>query len=130
MTIKEYKSKKNKEFSECNHIWLIKKGDRDSKHCIKCNLTDDSFYQEENLDNKIMKEYILNHSSTLLKGIRLDIECDYEEVKAIYNIIKYKKPDLDEETMKKYIEISICKINSKKEREEQYNKRIKRLGLK
>ena len=94
-----------KEFSICNHIWFIKKGERDSKHCIKCGLTDEVFYDESIENSKLMKKYILNHTGTLIKGKKIEVDFDYDIIKIIYESIRKKKSDIDDDTIKKYIKI-------------------------
>ena len=127
MADKKNSIKRQKEFTNCNHIWLIKKGERDSKKCLKCGLTDEVFYDETLEECKLMQKFILEHTRTLIKGKKIEYDYEYSFVRTIYNIIKDKRPDIDDEKMKKYIEISLDKINNKKMKEKKYEKCIKRI---
>ena len=101
-----YVELKNKEYENCNHIWITSKIDRDYMEgrsycyegCIKCGLTTEVFsdlngYGFLSGEEKIMHNFLKRKGNNA--GINSNKVCDLELAKAIYKKIHDALPDLD-----------------------------------
>lgn len=140
---KIYQQMKFEEYLSCNHIWVVALKDYDSceecSHiyhgCIKCGLDDKVLHLMDNgysfcdltLEQKTMYNFLENH--LYLKGISINKSCDLNLAIAIYSKIKEAHPDIDDETARKYFEISLDNIRKIKVNDERKKSRAKRLSL-
>ena len=133
-----YKEIKNEEYKCCEHILVCSEIDRDeyegrvyrSYGCIKCDLEESvsrryreylPFYQ------KIMYDYL--DGRYIRSGMETKLVCNLDLAKAIYSKIKEAHPDIDDETARKYFEISLDDIRNIKVNDERKKSRAKRLSL-
>ena len=118
----------NSKYLKCNHIWIVSMDSILSKQCIKCGLTDRVFRQDNVFSEQVDKEmrnFILDHTSTLIKGKKLDCICDFEMASLVYNKILIIHKEIDDEKLLKYMSIA---INNMKEKElEKTQKKIKKI---
>lgn len=63
------------------------------------------------------------------EGIRIEKLCDFDLAKAIYTKIKEAHPNIDDETARKYFEVSLNDISEIKVNDERKTNRAKRLSL-
>ena len=115
---------RNHEYECCDHVLVMTSKDYDTYEgrsqkyygCIKCGLTDEVYrkigYGVDllNFEEKIMYNFLKDR---YLRGKNLNVLCDLDLARSIYNKIKEKNPDEDEETLCKYFEIAL--ENEKKE---------------
>lgn len=132
-----YKEIKNEEYECCEHIVVYSKIDYDrfegrtyrSCGCIKCGL-DNSILEFKrewlSFDQRIMYDYL---SKKYLSGKETKVACDLDLAKAIYSKIKETHPDIDDETVVKYFEITLDNIRNIKVSDERKTNRAKRLSL-
>lgn len=128
-------------YDSCSHILICSSIDPSSKYlggyehrkygCIKCGLDTKILYETHliSLKDKIMKRYLSEHISDFFKGIETEIICDLNLAKAIYSKIKSAHPNIDDETIIKYIEIALDNIRNIEVNEERKVDRAKRLLL-
>lgn len=134
-----------KVYSSCDHIWadslITDDGDYHRYNsrvycgCIRCGL-DQSVLHEVSISGmdslcfreKIMYDFMKKKSSYLVRKTA-DVPCDFELGKAIYQRIREYYPDLDDETVRKYFEISLDDIMNIPVSDERKEKRAKRLSL-
>ena len=129
--MKLYQIMKVKEYAECNHIWVYTLHEHDyiegrSYHysgCIKCGL-DQKVFEEANYhpeylpcDKRIMYDYMKKTSYD--SGIHSKISCDLELGQAVYKKLKECNPDLDDESLLKFFELTINSIRDNVKTKEQ-----------
>lgn len=126
-----YKQIKIGEYSSCDHIWVKAFPYYDSKDgrsydyhgCIKCGLDQRVFHIKEQYsalgwldgftpEQEAMYEYMGANSHN--NGIYVFTPCDLELAKVIYLKIKEAHPDIDDETAKKYFEITLDNMKNVK----------------
>ncbi len=141
--IETYKKMKYQEFSSCSHITINTYIEYDSwegryyiyRGCIKCGLDRRILLQADNgryvkwmpLSQQVMYNFLKEYSYH--GGIDTNVTCDINLARAIYQKIKEIHPNIDDETARKYFEIALENIRSKKANKEQQEKRAKRLSL-
>ena len=122
------KETRNK-YSKCNHIWIVNNNVFNIKKCLKCSLTDEVFRKNDlSKEELIMKKYISDIPNSLIKGTTVGISCDYYLAYAIYERILRNNPKIDDELIRKYIEISLKNISKKVNKENKINNLVKRLS--
>jgi len=136
-----YQIMKVKEYASCDHIWVHTLHEHDyiegrSYHysgCIKCGL-DQKVFEEANYhpeylpyDKKIMYDYM--KKTTYDSGIHSEISCDLELGQAVYKKLKECNPDLDDESLLKFFEITIENIRDNIKTEEQKQMKRKEYSL-
>ena len=111
-----------KRYDSCKHILVYSKIDYDyiegrsykSCGCIKCGL-DNSIKEEKynwlNYNEKLMYNYLRKN---YLSGINTEIACDLDLANSIYEKIKERNPDIDDETLIKYFRIELENIEKSK----------------
>lgn len=139
--IKQFKLK---EFNSCQHLWIITKSDYDNIEgrtqryygCIKCGLNQEvlnkvNYISETkylNFEEQIMYNY-LKKGIYMPKGSVIPVSCDIDLAKTIYSKIKENNPDIDDETSRKYFEITLDNITKNKSSENNKENKKKRLLL-
>lgn len=134
-----YEEKREHEFEQCNHIWVHsnEKGKQESSEfcrCIKCGLNRGLLQNELGYLNYLIKEeqemydFMLKHV-VYFTGIELNIACDYDLAKALYQRIKEKNPDIDDATISQYLENALADMNKIKVSPDRERIRAKRLLL-
>ena len=139
-----YTQLKVEEYSSCNHIWVNTLHEYDSWEgrsynycgCVKCGLDRRVFHLMENhhdpdwltVEQRIMYNFLKNNQSDF--GIKANILCDLDLAKAIYTKIKEAHPNIDDETIVKYLKVALHNIRDTKVSDERKTKRAIRLALK
>ena len=139
-----YKQIKVREYSSCKHIWVNTLHEYDGWEgrsynyfgCVKCGLDRRVFHLIENsqsleeltLDQRIMYDFMMNHSSN--RGIDSKLLCDLDLAKAIYAKIKEVHPDIDDKTAIRYLKVALHNIRDTKVNDERKASSAKRLSLK
>ena len=140
--IKQYKLK---EFNSCQHLWIITKSDHDYIEgrtqryhgCIKCGLNQEVLNKANgvsgtkflNFEEQIMYNY-LKKGIYMTKGSMIPIFCDFDLARAVYSKIRENNSDIDDETARKYFEISIENIRKTNVSDDIKENRANRLSLK
>ena len=75
-----------------------------------------------------MYDFMLKHV-VYFTGIELNIACDYDLAKALYQRIKEKNPDIDDATISQYLENALADMNKIKVSPDRERIRAKRLLL-
>ena len=138
---KLYKELKKCEYISCNHMWVTTRyvtnsfgsGSESYCGCIKCGLNQSVLRKRIeylSLKERIMYEYM----ETLgyygyMRGTIINELCDLDLGCAIYSKINETHPGIDDETAKKYFEISLNNIRNIKVNESRVVNRAKRLSL-
>ena len=140
---KLYKQVKVEEYSSCNHIWVSALQDYDGFEgrslnyygCIKCGLDGRVLLMKRyprlihlTSDQKIMYDFMIG-GNVYNKGINTNMLCNLNLAKAIYSRIKEVHPDIDDETVVKYLKVALYNIRDNKVSEERKESRAKRLSL-
>lgn len=138
-----YEQIKVKEYSSCNHIWVITSHDSSCEGrsynycgCIKCGLDERIIdkinegypYRALTLEERTMYDFMKDHFG-YYEGIRIKNLCDFDLAKAIYTKIKEAHPNIDDETARKYFEVSLNDISEIKVNDERKTNRAKSLSL-
>jgi len=135
--VSQYREEKRKEFTKCNHIWIISQVSTNKNicSCMKCNLSEMVLNKELSsltLDEQVMFEYFKDYQTKnphKIKGMRTNIICDKDLSHAIYLKIHEKYPHLPNPTLLKYFDIALTDIRNIQVNEERKRSRIKRLHL-
>ena len=123
---------RNHEYGCCDHVLVMTSQDYDTYEgrsqkyygCIKCGLTEEVYRKVGygmdllNFEEKIMYKFLRDN---FLSGKHINILCDLDLARSIYNKLKENNPDIDEETLYKCFKISLD--NEKKQ------SKIKRLNF-
>lgn len=132
--VNSYEQMKKDEYSSCNHIWVYTLQDYDSMEgrsynycgCVKCGLDQrvfaESYPEYLPYPKKIMYDFMRKNHYT--KGIKSNIFCDLELAQAVYKKIKECNPELDDENLLTFLDITINSIRENIKTDEQ--KEIKR----
>lgn len=139
-----YTQVKVEEYSSCNHIWVNTLHEYDSCEgrsynyygCIKCGLDRRVLHLMENYhdqdwltkEQRIMYNFLTNNQSDF--GIKTNLLCDLDLAKAIYSKIKQAHPNIDDETIVKYLKVALHNIRDTKVSDERKVNRAIRLALK
>lgn len=139
-----YTQVKVEEYSSCNHIWVNTLHEYDSWEgrsynycgCIKCGLDRRVLHLMENYhdqdwltkEQRIMYNFLTNNQSDF--GIKTNLLCDLDLAKAIYSKIKEAHPNIDDETIVKYLKVALHNIRDTKVSDERKVNRAIRLALK
>lgn len=139
-----YTQVKVEEYSSCNHIWVNTLHEYDSCEgrsynyygCIKCGLDRRVLHLMENYhdqdwltkEQRIMYNFLTNNQSNF--GIKTNLLCDLDLAKAIYVKIKEAHPNIDDETIVKYLKVALHNIRDTKVSDERKVNRAIRLALK
>ena len=123
-----YTQVKFEEYSSCNHIWVNTLHEYDSWEgrsydycgCVKCGLDRrvlqlmENYHDQDWLtkEQRIMYNFLTNNQSDF--GIKINILCDLELAKAIYAKIKEAHPNIDDETIVKYLKVALHNIRDTK----------------
>lgn len=146
-----YREVKNKEFSSCSHIWIVTSIEidryegRSYRHygCIKCGLSEEisKFYEwgyergrELHLSNipiehRVICDFLNEYPSVLLSGTHLNLQCNFNLARAICIKLKQKYPNIDDETLIKYLKKALKDISEIEINEERQQSRARRLAL-
>ena len=136
-----YMKIKNIEYLNCKHLWINvpnywdfddEKEEPAVYHaCLKCGLNEkvilegkfgtDFYNYEYELMYYFMQEYNYKHGIVINATVRLDV------AREIYSRIKANHPDIEDEQMKKYMEIALCNMQPKMQHYLGENKVLKRL---
>ena len=101
--------------------------------CIKCGLDNSALDSDREClpgSKEIMYDYLRKNKNCFDKGIKTKVFCDLDLARAIYSKIKSTHPNIDDETARKYFEISLDDIRNIKVSDERKVSRAKRLSLK
>lgn len=136
-----YMKIKNIEYLNCKHLWINvpnywdfddEKDEPTVYHaCLKCGLNEKvilegksgtNFYNyEDELMYYFMQEYNYKNGIVINATVRLDV------AREIYSRIKVNHPDIEDEQMKKYMEIALCNMQPKMQHYLGEKKVLKRL---
>lgn len=133
---------KNHEYGCCEHLLVITSIDRDEYEgrsqkyygCIKCGLNEQVYRKYGGIfgtdllsfEEEIMYKFLRGR---YLNGIHLNVLCDLDLGRSVYNKIKQNNPDIDEKTLCKYFEIELENIRNEEVKSKRKENKVKRLSL-
>ena len=142
---KSYKEALYNSFNACDHIWMHTKTDCDSHEgrsfpyytCIKCGLDGRVYYYMDHFkdpefikNGKLMYDYLTSIDYYYASdGPKTDIDSNYEVIHAICKRILEKHPDIDDETLIRYIKFALYKMETVEVSGDRKISRRKRLFL-
>lgn len=133
-----YIQKKLQEYNSCNHLWIEMPSEEYSPiyvnavGCIKCGVDTGIRKKKKKMEDMSLEEQaILEYSKV---GINrsldfVDVVCDLNLGRAIFNKINEQYPCLDNRTLAQYFVTALQDIRNIKVNEERQKSRVKRMGL-
>lgn len=132
-----YIQKKLQEYNSCNHLWVEMPGEEHSPiyvnavGCVKCGIDTGIRRRKKMEDMNLEEQAIMEYSKV---GINrsfdfVNVVCDLNLGRAIFNKINEQYPGLDNRTLAQYFVTALKDIRNIKVNEERQKNRAKRLGL-
>ena len=135
-----YKKIKNIEYQNCQHLWVnVPNWDFSDEHgepiicqvCLKCGLNENVILESKNgtyfynYEDEVMYQFM--QSWHYKHGLVVNETADFDVAKEVYARIKANHLDIEDEQVKKYMEIALHNMNLRMKDEVSEEKVLKRL---